>query len=412
MRPSLALSLALMLASGATAKGRPDFECLDAAQHVYRIWVKGTPKRMEMTTRTGTRSVTLAGANYGRSRQAAGGPLAYNAWNLAERDFSKRLDLSVEFLVQYVGERPAGDVRVSIVWDHRERPGVQCASLDFVAAIRASDADPTGSYAELLTEAATSREKTGALSHFGVLGVEAAISRMVRSERFARTESRAEFTRAVTPALRNLAESSVTLVRNRLGPDVRPFFEKLLEDSGYEVASKTERYATWIREGARPAPDRNLDSVHAGMKGFRVSPVYDKASVRAFFSSQVEGALGQLTKTDLGYVMTGLDPESTSYLVHLWSKAHLPRYREAERAASEILALASQKIEGPVPGKIKTRVVSFFSSETGKNAEARSLFKGYVSYPLKKLTPRQLEDIGAWFKGEEKRLFEELLAGA
>lgn len=403
----------MLLASVAVAEAdRPDFECTDAEQNVFRIWTNPRKNSLEVVSTKGKRVIALSGANMGRLSVSTADPMAYNGWNPSRQEIMDRLDFSTEVTIHYVdGNAGGGRIRISLVLEHRERLGLQCRSSGFLAEFLTAESDVPAAqrYATLFSQAATWRDKQGELTSAGLGGVEAAVLRMFYSADYARAEAQDVFVKAVSPALKAIAEISVKKVDERFRGAGAPLWKKVRAEGGYDMAPKTARFVTWIQEGSRVPPQRNLDSVHAGLKSFRQSSLYKETSVKNFFAKEVIPSLRELSRTDIDYIKIGLDAEGYFLLLNLWSRANLVDYPDAELAANEVSALFNAAELDPV--QIHRKIVAFQQSSMAKRKEVRALYVGTLSYHIRRLTPRQREDIGAWFQGDQRAFFIEIAKG-
>ena len=410
--------LACLALGGTPPSPSPNFECTDAGGNAYKIWTGKDRSAMQVIEKGVAREIPLSVPQIARPFHEAGRPLVYNGWNRNGRDLLTQLDVSTEFAVQYLvqdgsqGEKHSR-IKVSLVLDHRERPGLVCKSLRYAASVVSADSEgsPAARYAEMVNEAAGMRADDGALTPAGTLEIDAAVRRMFNSPSFKQKEARAEFIKALTPGLVKVAPQTIGFLGGRFPAPIGEFWKTILDESRYQYFPETQRYTTWVVEGARPGPYRDLKSVRAGVAAFVRSPTSGDKNLRDLFASDVTPAIKPLSEREIELVKTGLDAQSTAFLLELWAKANgkrtLADYPDIEQMVAEIAAIPTGKEFDAMQAHKK--IMAFFKSSMAGDPEARALFLRTASPQVKRLSPREREDVMGWLDENEKKLFAKLI---
>lgn len=411
---TLLATLATLPALALPPATTPNFQCTDGDGAQFKIWITAEQKEMQVTEKGKTRSFPLSEANVGRRPKEPGFPLVYNGWKPEGKTLLTQLDMSVEFVTHYTITFNTSQVKVSLVVDHRERTGLACKGSRYSAAIVPMEIAPAPRYAAEIREISSLRLKNGTLTPVGVLGLEAYIRRMFLSADFKKKEARDEFIQKMAPGLKKVDPQSVKTVGSRLSPPVSEFWKTILTTTRYQYYPEVERYTTWVLEGAQPALQRDLDSIRAGFASFVRSGFYNDNDTREFFAAGIKNALKSLSDTDVIQIKDGLKPDAKTFLMQLWTKAvgkrTLASFPDIADLANDILALVDA--EEFDASQVRNKIVAFLKSRMALEPEARTLFIQATSPHVKKLSPRQREDVMAWFVDAEKPFFLELLGEA
>lgn len=401
------LSLAM---TGAKA---PNFECKDSDGTVFRVWIDDNFRTLQVTREEQVKEFSLAAANLWRVAGAPGRPLVYNRFDGSATSPLKQLDMSIELSTQYSVENGATRVKIGLVLDHRERTGLACTlpSSPGTTVVTALGGSVAQRSAALLNDAAALRSRDGSLEPVGILGVEAALLRVLNSPDFKNPQTTSEFAAKAAPGIKKIAPQSVALLRNRFKGSQRALWNSLVQKTQYLYYPEVKRYATWVVEGCRPYPDRRLYSVLAGFKAFVDSKGYQTPDIRQYFTTEVTPALKQLDDFEINQVKEGLGSEATTFLSNLWARSHGKRTLAdspmINQMATEIGTLVTQKDFDPA--KVQAKLESFLQMPAAADPSTRGLFVQAASLHIKKLTPRQREDVMGWCQEAEKELLLEML---
>jgi hypothetical protein len=410
--PLLGLVLSLVASRPGLASEVPSFECTDGESSSYRIWLQPQHKVLEVTEKGKKREIPLSEPNVGRRPQGPGEPLIYNRFNRAGVSLADRVDLSTEVTTQYLVQGGKSQVDLSIVVDHRERIGLTCKSLRQVVSVVPTEKKSAAidRYARQIRDAASLRTKFGTLWRVGSLAVEAAVLRMLHSPDFAQKASRDAFVEGIASTLKNIDPRTIKLIGEELPKEASTFWSGILKDIKYAYYPELMRYASWISEGARPGPERDWESLQAGFGGFLQSSVYADKGMRDFFAVQIDASLKRLGEAEIAKISDDLDAEGKAFLNQIWTKAvgrrTVAELPDVDQYTKRLAAAIEAKEFNP--SEVAT-VIASSQRMTSTDPEALRLFMQGASPLVKKLTPRQREDVMGWLKPSEKPFLTDLL---
>jgi hypothetical protein len=411
---SMLVGLLLLATTGLAAPPaeRPSFDCTDAEKVAYKIWLTDEKKLMQVSSAGRAREIVLSAANLLRKAHGKDSAVAYDGFKAIATNVYDMLDLGNEFSVRYVKASGATHAEVSIVIDGAEKTGLTCRSHGNAITVEPPQGPTPKRYAALAVEGAAQRTIKGSLTPVGILLIEAALRRMVASPDYKNEAARGVFIEDTADALRSVEETSINRVERRLPKPVAAFWGAILTSIRYKYYPEASRYAAWVKEGGRPEPDRDLESVVAGFEEFykcRDSGVKD---IRTFFVTEVTPVLKGFSQADSDWIGVHMSPSAGTFFNELWSKAvgrrTLASYPEIASTVKEIASILDAKEFEPQ--KLQEKLSAFLRSSLAADPEARQLFVQAASAQIKRLTARQQEDMSGWLDDEtEKKFFSELL---
>ncbi len=416
MRTSQALFLFLSpftcLAARATPEA-PTYLCRDAKGTEYRVWIGRANNRIEKTEGAAISVYPLASANIFRPAANPGEPLIYNGWQQGASRTAEAVDLAQEVVTQFKTDGEKSTLAFGLTLDHRERTPLDCTSSAQRAEIvyLAKHSAPEVRYPERVQAVAGLRGHDGGLTPVAARTLDSMVRRFYHSPSYADAAAKAAFIKNLTPGLVRVAPSTMSAVGKRLPDEMKPFWVAILDGTRYRYFPETERYAGWIKEGARPEPLRDLESVRAGFLSFVRSPLFKQKDLREFFSRAVTGAVASLEDFELNRVTARFHPNEKAYVKSVWVKATgkktIDDFPEIMPMVEHLGKAVSAKEFDPL--KVKDRLMVFFTTSMAGSADARALFVQASASHVKRLSPRQQEDVNAWLNDAGKTLFREML---
>lgn len=399
--------LIFLMATTAFSAEISNFECNDKKGTLFKVHLKHN-RFMEVVEKRASRKISLSEASKARVRKAKPGePLIYSAIGPKNEP-----DLSTEFLVQYQVQYGLSAVKILIVVDHQERLGLQCKATGYSSFVQEWDGETSsaGRQVSLMQEFAGLRKSDGMLKPIAILGMETSVRRMLNSEDFFQKSARDEYFKRVTPLLHKIHPESIHEIGKHLDAKAAEFWKTLLAETKYQKASAAWRYATWVREGAE-SEEKDLASIQVGFSAFYRSHFYSQPDVRNYFANETRQALTRLNDSEAARVEQGLEAEVKLFFAELWRQATGKPppvdYRpDIERYALEFAA----SLEGAEfdPRKIAMALALFSKSQFATNPDALALYRRLISDDLKKLSPREQEDVMGWLEGSDKGFFREV----
>lgn len=397
----------------AHAEEPPTFECKEATGAIYRVWLTPQKNLLTVTDKGVTNETKLAAANLGRAVTQPGDALIYNGWRGIRKNPLEILDLGTEWVTHYRKVDGKTVVAVSLVIHHREHNALTCQGTTQGAPVVLLDSlsPAVARYAEAVARVVGLRTKDGALRPEAILTIESAIQRYANLPTFKEPATYQEFVKYLTPVLGRVAPSSIAVVGDRMPQIYKSLWNQILEDTKYRYFPETERYVSWVKEGAQTGTHRDLVSVRSGYVSFMRSPLFAQKDLRDFFARAVSSSLRELDDIDLGKVGEGLSAKEKAYLKEAWvqatGKKTLSDYPEIEAMAAELGEAIGRKEFDPV--LIKDRFMVFYSTPLAKEEEARTFYVQAAQAQVKRLTPRQIEDVNGHLNEAGKKLFREML---
>lgn len=392
----------------------PNFECLDKDGIRYRAWISNERRALEVTTKTLTREYPLSGANIGRPPRGPGERLVYQHWNPRETEITEKLDPSVEFVTQYVTRNGTTEIHLGIVIQHQEKLGLKCTASQVVAPILAETETTILSerLARELQEMSEIRVLKGALAVNALKSVESTLLRMVNSPNYKNETLKKDFIQKISLSFKKISPVSISQLKRRMTGEGKAFLSQILSEIKYDYYPAVERARTWVIEGCRPNPLRDIESVRSGFAQFVASPGFKENDMKVFFTSEVLPSLKQLDDSEMDLVKKGLSREAQNFAELLYGKAHgkrsLADFPEIESWKQELLAALQEKEFNPM--RVRDIFQAFNSSSIAMQEDSRKLFIESLRPVVQKLTPRQLEDVRGWLEEPESQLFSTILS--
>ena len=391
----------------------PTFTCTDSEKTAYRIWISGEKKMLQVQSNGTVTEIRLADANFGRPFRGPGKALVYNGWREGKGGISGELEMAHEFRVLYSVEKNVSRVQVSLVMDHRERTGLQCKSTSLAAVVVPFEKETplSKSYALQFADFAKQRSSDGRLTSTAILGMESALRRFSFLAAFKNSNAKVQFIQEILEPVKRIHPDSAKELEKHVPAGLLEFWKGILSQAQYAYFPEVQRYTGWVIEGGREGSERDMDSIIAGFNVFTTSTVFKEKDIRDFFVKEVTPILKKINEGEAAEIRGGLRGLGQTLFNDLWIKAAGKRtiadYPEIESMASNIGLLAEES--DFEPEKVASLITSFYRSQMAQDPEAKLLFSHSAGIELKKLTPRQKEDVQAWLDTSVKSFYLELI---
>ncbi|MCB0405402.1 MAG: hypothetical protein KDD51_11505 [Bdellovibrionales bacterium] len=373
------------------------FSCNAPGNIAYEIELGKQAPVLIVSNNGDSRQIQLATANRGRAIAEPGRPLFYNAWD-KENSYALGLDFSTEVRVQYTFDKKEKKTiaALDLILGNKRIEPLECRSRGvFVSVQTISTEPPLERHARFFNDSATRQGFNGDLSEVGLLGVQAALLRVLEEKDYSSPQGQEQFAKLTATSLKSISPGSVEKLSKALKGDAAKLFKNLLQEARYADFPETLRYIAWVRQGTRARPDRNLNSVRAGFHAFSSSTLYKKPAVHSLFSERVAPFIGNLDESELRYTALGLQPDSSAFLHQLWAKAKLQAHPNVLRIVTEIeQRLEAKKFD---PLEIKLSLDSFLRSDAFKDKSLRYYFSWALAPSMRQLSSRNKEDILVWY---------------
>ncbi len=410
--PALFLFLVAAVPGIATTTVAPTYSCGDGKGASYRIWLTEARRAMEWDAGGKTFEIKLAAANLFRAPANPGEPLVSNGWH-PEKLKGEPLDLGYEVTTQFLTENDRSFTVLGLVVAHQERTELDCRAHGNQVSLEYFDKrlPPEVRLPDRVSAVAGLRGPSGELTAVAAATLDSVVRRFYHSPSLHRAEAKQSFFKNITPAIVRVAPNTISSIGKKLPVAMKPFWVELLEATKYRYFPETERYIGWIKEGARPEPQRDLDSVRAGFLSFVRSPLFKQKDLQEFLTRSVLSAVAGLDEHELNRVSARMTVAEKAFLKSVWVKATGRKTADDFPEIAKMVQDLNRAVTAPNfdPVQVKDRLMVFFASSLAANPEAKGLYVQAASPVVKRLSPRQVEDLNVWLNEAGQELLREML---
>ncbi len=151
--------------------------------------------------------------------------------------------------------------------------------------------------------------------------------------------------------------------------------------------------------------------MRAGFLSFVRSPLFKQKDLQDFFSRSVLASVATLQEHELNRVSARMNAKEKSFVKSVWVKATGRKTIEDFPEISNMVRELDSAISSPTfdPVQVKDRLMAFFASSLAANVEAKALYVQAATPAIRRLSPRQREDLNVWLNDAGKELLREML---
>lgn len=382
----------------------PAFRCTSGNQQigVYLEKKLGKPaNRLEVTEGGKTRTIALS------TPGAAFSEGVFGDWILYHGTKANGFDFGQELRIRYSTDTRGSDAQLFLVLDHRAAQPLVCETTkNFVTVKTSFDAETQRRFlSEAFGSLASLRKKTGFLQNSAQTMLVELVQRFALLSPTSLTSVRNEILK--------IHKSSVASITEQLSGDSKKLWVKTLAEIRYDYFPESDRFLIWIKEGTRPKPLRNLESVTAALNGFVRLPAYRSDDLKKHFVAESKTAIKEIQEEELPLLRPDLTESGKKLFDEIWisatGKKTLANYPILEEILMQLTKAIKKTGNDFDAQTVEKRAMAFYKSTLAQDPEAKKLFLENARPLFKGLSARQLEDLMSWVEEEEKPLFEQLV---